>query len=84
MENHNNSLLVPNVHVPRWIEAPTDSKVAEARVLLAEIACWKGRGLTAKVLVINFVLTNIQPLKDKVHPTYVYTRDIDPSLVTNK
>jgi hypothetical protein len=40
MENHNNYLLArsrrqPDVRVPSWIEAPTDSEVVKAKVLLA-------------------------------------------------
>jgi hypothetical protein len=63
----------PDVGVPSWIEAPTDSEVAETKILLAEIAGLKNRGLTAKAVVIDFVFKNIQPLKDRVHPTYAYT-----------
>jgi hypothetical protein len=67
MENHNKSLPArsgrhPNVRVPSWIEAPTNLEVAEARILLAEIASLKDRGLTAEVVVIDFVFKNIQPL----------------------
>jgi hypothetical protein len=62
-----------------WIEAPTDLEVAEARVLLAEVANLKDRGLTTEVVVIDFVFKNIQPLKDRVYPTYLYTGVNDPS-----
>lgn len=89
LENHKNSLSArperkPNVCVPSWIEAPTDSKVAEVRVLLAEIASLKGIGLTTEAVVIDFVFKNIQSLKDIVHPAYAYTRARDSSQVTNK
>lgn len=50
--------------MPSWIEGPTNSKVTEARVLLAEIANLKDKGLTVEVVVIDFVFKNIQPLKD--------------------
>jgi hypothetical protein len=78
MENHNNSLPAharrqPDVRVPSWIEAPTDSKVAEAKILLVEIAGLKDRGLTTEAVVIDFVFKNIQLLKDRVHFVYVYT-----------
>jgi hypothetical protein len=78
MENHNKSLPArsgrqPDVHVPSWIEAPTNFEVVEAKVLLAEIAGLKDRGLIAEVVVIDFVFNNIQPLKDRVYPSYVYT-----------
>jgi hypothetical protein len=33
----------------------------------------KDRGLTAKAVVVDFVFKNIQPLKDRVYPTYLYT-----------
>jgi hypothetical protein len=64
MENHNKSLSAcserqPNVRVPSWIEAPTDSEVAKAKMLLAKIAGLKDRGLIAKVVVIDFVFKNI-------------------------
>jgi hypothetical protein len=64
--------------VSSWIEAPTDSKVAEARILLAKVADLKDRGLTAEAVVIDFVFKNILPLKDRVYPTYLYTR-VTPS-----
>jgi hypothetical protein len=89
MENHNKSLPArsgrqPDVCVPSWIEAPTDSEVAETKVLMAEIVVLKDRGQTIEAVVIDFVFKNIQPLKDKVHTAYVYTRVRDPSRVINK
>jgi hypothetical protein len=64
MENHNKSLPTrsrrqPDVRLPRWIEAQTDSKVAEAKILLAEIAILKDKGLTTEAVVIVFVFMNI-------------------------
>jgi hypothetical protein len=87
MENHNKSLSAssgrqPDVRVPSWIEAPTDSEVAEGKILLAEIAGLKDRGLTTEAVVIDFLFKNIQPLKDIVYPAYLYTRVNDPSRVT--
>jgi hypothetical protein len=35
-------------------------------------------------LVIRFIFKNIQPLKDRVHSSYLYTRVRDPSGMTNK
>jgi hypothetical protein len=52
--------------------------------LLAKIANLKDRGLIAEAFVINFVFKNIQPLKDKLHPAYLYTSVRNPSRVTNK
>jgi hypothetical protein len=66
------------------IEVPTDSDLAEARVLRAEISALKNRGLTTEVVVVNFVFKNIQPLKDRVYPAYLYTGVNDPSQVTDK
>jgi hypothetical protein len=48
MENHNKSLPThsgrqPDVCVPSWIEAPTDSEVVEAKILLAKVAGLKDR-----------------------------------------
>jgi hypothetical protein len=84
MENHNKSLPArsvrqPDVRVLSWIEAPTDSEVAEARILLAEITSLKDRGLTVEVVVIDFVFKNIQPLKDRVYPAYLYNGVNDSS-----
>jgi hypothetical protein len=42
-------------------------------VLLAEICLLKDRGLTAEAVVADFVFKNIQPLKDRVYPAYLYT-----------
>jgi hypothetical protein len=66
------------------IEAPTDSEVAEAKTLLAEVTSLKDRGLTAEAVVIDFFFKNIQPLKDRVHPAYLYSGVRDPSRVTNE
>jgi hypothetical protein len=41
-------------------------------VLLAEIFLLKDRGLTAEAVVADFVFKNIQPLKDRVYPAYLY------------
>jgi hypothetical protein len=35
-------------------------------------------------MLIDIVFKNIQPLKDRVHPAYVYNGVIDPSRLTNK
>jgi hypothetical protein len=53
-------------------------------VLLAEICALKNRGLTAEVVVVDFVFKNIQPLKDRVYPAYLYTGVNDPTQITNK
>jgi hypothetical protein len=59
--------------MPSWVESPTYAEVAEAKVLLAEICLLKDMGLTAEVMVADFVLKNIQPLKDRVYLAYLYT-----------
>jgi hypothetical protein len=53
-------------------------------VLLAEICVLKDRGLTAKTVVVDFVFKNIQPLKGRVYPAYLYTDVDDPTRITNK
>jgi hypothetical protein len=40
--------------------------------------------LTAEVVVVDFVFKNIQPLKDRVYPAYLYTRVNDPTRITNR
>jgi hypothetical protein len=70
--------------MPSWAGVPTDSELAECRVLLAEICALKDRGLTAKAVVVDFVFKNIQPLKDRVYPAYLYTGVNDPTRITNK
>jgi hypothetical protein len=52
--------------------------------LLAEICSLKDRGLTAEAVVANFVFKNIQPLKDRVYPAYLYTRINDSTRVANR
>jgi hypothetical protein len=71
MENYNKSLHAhsgrqSDVRVPSWIEAPTESEVAKAKVLLTKSAGLKDRCLTTEAAVIDFVFKNIQPLKDRV------------------
>ena len=58
--------------------------ITEARVLLAEICLLKERGLTAEVVVADFVFKNIQPLKDRAYPAYLYSGITDSTRVTNK
>jgi hypothetical protein len=56
----------------------------EARVLLVEICLLKGRGLTVEAVVADFVFKNIQPLKDRAYPAYLYSGITDSTRVTNK
>jgi hypothetical protein len=90
VENHGKSLpprsgRQPDVHAPSWTESPTDLEIAEARVLLAEVGLLKERGLTAEAVVADFVYKNIQPLKDRAYPAYLYNGVIDSSTrVTNR
>jgi hypothetical protein len=89
VENHGKSLhprsgRQPDVHAPSWIESPTDLEITEAKVLLAEICLLKERGLTAEAVVADFVFENIQPLKDRAYPAYLYSGVTDSTRVTNK
>jgi hypothetical protein len=74
----------PNVRAPSWIESPTYLEITEAKVLLVEICLSKERGLTAKAVVADFVFKNIQPLKGRAYPTYLYSGVTDSTRVTNK
>jgi hypothetical protein len=74
----------PDVRAPSWTESPTDLEIAEGRVLLTEVGLLKERGLTAEVVVADFVFKNIQPLKDRAYPTYLYSGVTDSTRVTNK
>jgi hypothetical protein len=74
----------PDVRIPSWVEFPTSLEVTEDKLLLAEICLLKERGLTAEAVVANFVLKNIQPLKDRVYPAYLYSGITDSTQVTNK
>jgi hypothetical protein len=58
--------------------------VAEAGALLAEVGLLKERGLTAEAVVADFVFKNIQPLKDRAYPAYLYRGLADPTRVTNR
>jgi hypothetical protein len=58
--------------------------VAEAGVLLAEVGVLKERGLTAEDVVADFVFKNIQPLKDRAYPAYLYRGLADSTRVTNR
>jgi hypothetical protein len=44
----------------------------------------KDRGLTAEAVVVDFTFKNIQPLKDKAYPAYLYSGINDPTRVMNK
>jgi hypothetical protein len=89
VENHGNSLpprsgRQPDVRTPSWTESPTDQEVAEAGVLLPEVGLLKERGLTAEAVVADFVFKNIQPLKDRAYPAYLYRGLADSTRVTNR
>jgi hypothetical protein len=89
MENHCESLHPRSgrqldVHTLSWVESPTPLEVTEARVLLVEICLLKEKGLTAKAVVADFVFKNIQPLKDRAYPAYLYNDINDSTRVTNK
>mgnify|MGYP006934350017 CR=1 FL=1 len=89
VENHGNSLpprsgRQPDVRTPSWTESPTDQEVAEAGALLAEVGLLKERGLTAEAVVADFVFKNIQPLKDRAYPAYLYRGLADSTRVTNR
>jgi hypothetical protein len=74
----------PNVRTPSWIESPTPSEITEAKALLAEVCLLKDRGLTAEAVVADFVFKNIQPLKDRAYPAYLYSGVNDSTRVTNR
>lgn len=89
METHNSSLppdlgKLPDVRLPSWVEGPTNLESTEVTAMMTEIANLKGSGLTAQVVVIDFVYHNIQPLKYWVFPTFLYTRIKDPTSITDE
>jgi hypothetical protein len=89
VENHGKSLpprsgRQPDVRTPSWIESPTALEITEAKILLAEICLLKEKGLTAEAVVAEFVFKNIQPLKDRAYPAYLYSGVTDSTRVTNK
>jgi hypothetical protein len=61
-----------------------DQEVAEAGALLAEVGLLKERGLTAEAMVADFVFKNIQPLKDRAYPAYLYRGLADSTRVANR
>jgi hypothetical protein len=88
VENHGNSLpqsgRQPDVRTSSWTESPTDLEVAEAGALLAEVGLLKEKGLTVEAVVADFVFKNIQLLKDRAHPAYMYQGLADSTRVTNR
>jgi hypothetical protein len=58
--------------------------VVEAGALLAEVGLLKERGLTAEAVVADFVFKNIQSLKDRAYPAYLYRGLADSTRVTNR
>jgi hypothetical protein len=73
-----------DVRTPTWIESPTPSEITEAKVLLAEICLLKDRGPTAEAVVADFIFKNIQPLKDRAYPAYLYSGVNDSTWVMNR
>jgi hypothetical protein len=74
----------PDIRTPSWVESPTSLEVTEASVLLAEIYLLKERGLTVEAVVADFVFKNIQSLKDRTYPAYLYSGINDSTRVLNK
>jgi hypothetical protein len=58
--------------------------VAEAGAPLVEVGLLKERGLTTEAVVTDFVFKNIQPLKDRAYPAYLYRGLADSTRVTNR
>jgi hypothetical protein len=52
--------------------------------LVAEVGLLKERGLTTEAVVADFVFKNIQPLKDRAYPGYLYRGLADSTRVTNR
>jgi hypothetical protein len=52
--------------------------------LLAEVGLLKETGLTAEAVVADFIFNNIQPLKDRAYPAYLYRGLADSTRVTNR
>jgi hypothetical protein len=65
-------------------QIPTDLEVAEVGALLAEVGLLKERGLTAEAVVADFIFKNIQPLKDRAYPAYLYRGLAESTRVTNR
>jgi hypothetical protein len=89
VENHGQSLpprsgRQPDVRAPSWTESPIDLEIAEVRVLLVEVGLLKEKGLTAEAVVADFIFKNIQPLKDRAYPAYLYRGITDSTRVTNR
>jgi hypothetical protein len=89
VENHCKSLphrsgRQPDVRTPSWIESLIPLEITEAKVLLAEVCLLKDRGLTAEVVVTDFIFKNIQPLKDRAYPAYLYSGVNDSTHVMNR
>jgi hypothetical protein len=59
-------------------------EIAEARVLLVEVGLLKEKGLTTEVVVADFVFKNIQPVKDRAYPAYLYRGITDSTRVTKR
>jgi hypothetical protein len=73
-----------DVRAPSWTKSPRDLEIAEASVLLAEVGLLKEKGLTAEAIVADFVFKNIQPLKDRAYPAYLYRGITDSTRVTHR
>jgi hypothetical protein len=88
VENRRNSLprsgRQPDVRTPSSTVSPTDLEVAEAGALLSEVGLLKEKGLTAEAVVADFVFKDIQPLKDRAYPAYLYRGLADSTGVTNR
>jgi hypothetical protein len=89
VENHGNYLPLGQGDSQMFalqvgLNPPIDLEAAEAGALLAEVGLLKEKGLTAEAVVADFVFKNIQPLKDRAYPAYLYRGLTDSTRVTNR
>jgi hypothetical protein len=72
LEIHSNVALVPNTLWDREILSATDIEGIQS--FLNQIRSMKDQGLSGVGVVTSFIRCRVQPLKDRVHYGFEYTR----------
>ncbi|RLN39153.1 retrotransposon protein, putative, unclassified [Panicum miliaceum] len=65
----------------KWEEKPTNEKMVEVEVLLAELQKLKAEKLTGAAVALSFAKRLTQPIQERVHTGYEYSGRDDPTRV---
>jgi diphthamide synthase (EF-2-diphthine--ammonia ligase) len=72
------------VPFPEWTNQLTSRETEELRPLLEDLERLKTEGLTGGAVAISFIRRLLQQIEDRVHPTYEYWGQSDPTWIIRR